>query len=215
MSHRVLVVDVGAWAPDVAEAIEEAGIQVDGFVEFFDGRKVRTEAPKVGKPVIWWEDASIYSGSHYLIHGLGTQDRAAEVSMAQSIGFRFATFRHPTARVPKSCKLGTGVFVGPGVVMGSRTKIGNHVTINRGAIIGHDVVLNDYVTVSPGANMAGLVEIGRGTYLGMGSIILDNRKIGDYSIVGAGAVVTRDYPENHIQLLGVPARITKRNIRGK
>ncbi len=211
---KALIADCGNWARDVAEAIEEGGIQVTGFVEFLDKRKTTVEQPRIGKPIFWWEDSIIYTGDHVLIHGLGTQNRMKYASMAHSIGFRFATFVHPTSRVPKSTRLGVGVFIGPGVVMGSDCNIGNHVTINRGAIIGHDVVLKDFVTVSPGANIAGLVTVGDGTYVAMGSVILDTKTVGKECIVGAGAVVTKSFG-NNVQLLGVPARVTKENIAGK
>lgn len=74
--------------------------------------------------------------------------------------------------------------------------------------------IGDYVTISPGANIAGCVTIGEGTYIGMGAIILSYIKIGSHSVVGAGAVVTKDVPDN-VQVLGIPARITKENITGR
>jgi len=211
---KALIADTGNWARDVKEAIEEAGITVDGFVEFSDIRNTTAEQPRLKEKVIWWEDAIIYTGSHVLIHGLGTKRRKQCISIAHSIGFKFATFVHPTARVPKSCKLGYGVFIGPGVVMGSDCYIGNHVTINRAAIIGHDVVLKEFVNVSPGANIAGMVTVGEGTYVAMGAKILDTKEVGKDCIVGAGAVVTKNFG-NNVQLIGMPAKVTKENIAGK
>jgi acetyltransferase-like isoleucine patch superfamily enzyme len=48
----------------------------------------------------------------------------------------------------------------------------------------------------------------------MGAVVLDRITVGVHSVVGAGAVVTRDVPD-HVQVIGVPARIVKENIRGK
>jgi hypothetical protein len=42
----------------------------------------------------------------------------------------------------------------------------------------------------------------------MGAVVLEHIVVGRNAIVGAGAVVTKDVPEN-VQVLGVPARITK------
>jgi acetyltransferase EpsM len=209
---NIIIADTGAWARDVMEAVEESGYHVKAFMEFWDASKCTDKS--LGLPIVWWEDCAQYIYNYVLVHGLGTQNKEEIVSRAATLGFRFATFIHGTARVPKSCKLGKGVFVGPGVVMGSDCQIGDHVTINRHATIGHDVKLGTFVNVSPGANIAGLVEIGRGTYVAMGSCILDTKKIGDYCIVAAGAVVTKNFG-NNLKLMGVPARIVEKNIRGK
>lgn len=213
MNKRVLIADTGAWSPDVLEAVEECGVIVDGFVEFYDGAKC--DKLYGGKTAIWWENAAMYAGTHVIVHGLGTRDRRDIVSRAHSVGLKFATVKHPTARIPKSCKLGYGTFVGPGVVMGSQTTTGIHTTINRGALIGHDVVLGDYVTVSPGANIAGCCKVGNGSYVAMGALMLDNQSIAQDTIVAAGALVTKTYTESNIKLMGIPARIKERNIRGK
>lgn len=211
---KMFIADTGNWARDVKEALEDGGITVDGFVEFTDKRNCDANQPRLKEKVIWWEDAIMYTGSHMLVHGLGVKRREEYISIAHSIGFKFATFVHPTSRVPKSCKLGYGVFIGPGVIMGSDCFIGNHVTINRGVIIGHDVVLKDFVNVSPGANIAGMVTVGKRTYVAMGAKILDTKHIGEDCIVGAGAVVTKNFGDK-VQLIGMPAKVTKENIAGK
>lgn len=56
-----------------------------------------------------------------------------------------------------------------------------------------------------------MVTIGEGAYVGMGAIVLERITIGGYSVIGAGAVVTRDVPQ-HVQVMGIPARITKENV---
>jgi acetyltransferase-like isoleucine patch superfamily enzyme len=56
--------------------------------------------------------------------------------------------------------------------------------------------------------------IGDRTYIGMGAVILNSLTIGSRVVVGAGAVVTKDVPDG-VQVLGVPARITKEGIDGR
>ena len=85
--------------------------------------------------------------------------------------------------------------------------------VNRGALIGHHTTIEDYVTLGPGANVAGGCGIGQGTFVGMGAVILDGIRIGAHAVVGAGAVVTRDVPD-HVQVMGVPARVIKEETGG-
>lgn len=81
-------------------------------------------------------------------------------------------------------------------------------------LVGHHATVHDYVTLSPGANVAGAVTIGEGAYIGMGAIILGRVTIGDHAVDGAGAVVTRDVPER-VQVMGIPATVTRVNIDGR
>ncbi len=70
------------------------------------------------------------------------------------------------------------------------------------------------MTIQPGANIAGVCRIGQATYIGMGAVVLDHVKIGKHCVIGAGALVNKDVPD-HVQVVGVPARIVKENIMGK
>jgi acetyltransferase-like isoleucine patch superfamily enzyme len=70
------------------------------------------------------------------------------------------------------------------------------------------------VTVQPGANIAGACDIGPATYVGMGAVVIDHVKVGSHSVIGAGAVVIEDVPD-HVLVVGVPAKIVKKDIPGK
>ena len=48
----------------------------------------------------------------------------------------------------------------------------------------------------------------------MGAVVLDGLTVGRQTVIGAGAVVTRDVPDC-VQVVGLPAKIVKENIRGK
>ncbi len=50
--------------------------------------------------------------------------------------------------------------------------------------------------------------------MGIGAIVIDRIRIGARSVIGAGALVTKNVPAR-VQVIGAPARITKRNIDGK
>jgi acetyltransferase-like isoleucine patch superfamily enzyme len=48
----------------------------------------------------------------------------------------------------------------------------------------------------------------------MGAVVLDGLTVGTKSVIGAGAVVTKNMPDG-VQVVGLPAKIVKENIRGK
>jgi len=212
---NVLISDTDLFVRDIAESVEEGNIKVDGFIELYDGSKC-TEGyvKKLGKPIFWWEDVAKYAQSHVVIHGDNRISRADTVAKLEVLGMRFATYVHPTAIVPKSVKFGRGCYVAAGAIVGSDCVIGNHVFLQRGCILGHDVTVGDYSSVAPAAKLAGGSTVGHHTFVAIQAGIIDNKSVGNYCIVGAGAIVVKDFG-NNLKLMGVPARIAQKNIRGR
>ena len=80
--------------------------------------------------------------------------------------------------------------------------------LNRGCLVGHHTEIGDYVSLQSGANIAGSCRIGEATFVAMSAVVLDHLTVGASSVVAAGAVVVEDVPD-HVQVVGVPARIVK------
>lgn len=209
----LLILGTRALAEDVADLVSEIpGLELAGFVENMDKERCATQLD--GMPVIWVDDLPAYATTHRAVCALGTTHRSRFTDQAAALGMKFATVVHPTARVSSRSSLGDGTIVSAGVVVATKTRIGRHVFINRGALIGHHTVIEDYTSIMPGANIAGNCRVGPAAYIGIGAVVIDNTTVGEHSVVGAGAVVTRDVPPN-VQVMGVPARIVKRDIPGK
>ncbi len=209
----LVILGTSLFAPEVTDLAEETGrYDVTAFIENRDYEKTR--APFLGRPVIWIDEAASLVAMHQAVCSLGTTHRKAFIDQAAAIGFRFARIEHPGARVSTTSEVGDGSVLSVGVIVAAYTRLGRHVIVNRGVLVGHHTTVHDYVTISPGANIAGAVTIGEGAYIGMGAIILDRVTIGAHAVVGAGAVVTRDVPER-VQVMGIPARVTKSNIDGR
>lgn len=51
------------------------------------------------------------------------------------------------------------------------------------------------------------IVLGEKCWVGMNAVILPGVVLGDRTVVGAGAVVTRSFPDGHVVLLEVPARL--------
>lgn len=211
--QKLVILGTYSFSEEVADLVGDGDdYELTAFAE--NDERARCEQPVLGLPVIWIDDAGPLAATHQAACAIGTTHRSRFVEQAVAMGFDFATIRHPTARVSRASTIGEGSILSAGVVVGSHTSVGRHVIANRGVLIGHHTTIGDYVTLSPGANIAGRVTIGAGTYVGIGAIVLDDLTIGRGSVIGAGAVVTKDVPD-HVQVLGVPARITKEGVEGR
>jgi sugar O-acyltransferase (sialic acid O-acetyltransferase NeuD family) len=209
----LLILGTGTFAVEIAElASEIPGVTVAGFVENMN--QSRCGESLDGRPVHWIEDLGPMVRTHRVVCGLGTTHRSRFTQQAEALGCEFATLVHPTARVPASSSLGKGTIVNVGVIIASHTHLGTHVSVNRGATIGHHTRIENFVTIGPGVNLAGNCRVGAASYIGIGATIIDNLTIGSRSVVAAGAVVTENVPDR-VLVVGVPAKVVKRNIEGK
>jgi acetyltransferase EpsM len=211
LRQPLLVLGTRAFAVETADIAEESGFQVAGFVENLDPERCRQTLE--GLPVYWIDALEKLARTHVGVCALGTTKRSLFVEQAAERGLGFATVVHPSARVSSKSAIAEGIVVSAGAIVGARTEIGRHVIVNRGCLIGHHVIIGQYASIMSGANIAGSCRIGEKTYVGMGAVVVDHVSIGAGSIVGAGAVVTEDVPDR-VQVVGVPARIVKRDVEG-
>lgn len=207
---KLLILGTRTLAVEIADlASETDGYKVVGFVENLD--RVRCDEELEGLPIIWVDEISGLAHDHWAVCGLATTHRSRFADQVATLGMRFGTLIHPSARISSNSTVGEGSILSAGVIIATRTQLGRHVFVNRGSLIGHHTQIGDFATVQPGANIAGSCRIGKGAFIGMGSIVLERLTVGAHSVVGAGAVVTKNVPDN-VQVLGVPARMVKENV---
>ena len=212
-TRPLLILGTRTFAEETADVASEiAGVQVVGFVENMDRQRCKEKLN--GLPIIWVDELAELSETHQVICGLGTTHRSRYVEQVAQFKVSFATLVHPSARISGTSSVGEGSFISSGAIVAARTQVGKHVVLNRGALVGHHSQVGSFATVGPGANIAGNSRVGEGTYIGISAVVLDHISVGCHSVVGAGAVVTRDVPDN-VQVVGVPAKIVKRDIEGK
>ena len=207
--QKLIILGASLFAEENADYISK--IQEYELFAFVEGiNRDRCQQKLLCLPVIWIDDVGALNKSCKAVCAVGSTKRKYFIQQAEKKGLEFATIVHPAAQVSPTAKLGKGTIISPGAIIAAYTKIGFHVIINRGCLIGHHAEIGDYVTISPGANIAGRTKIGDLCYIGMGAVILDGISVGNNSVVGAGSVVTRDVPCS-VQVLGIPARISKEN----
>lgn len=211
--RRLLILGTRTFASEVADVAGDIpDVHVAGFVENMDRDAAGTTLD--GLPIHWIDDVAPLAATHVAVCALSTTHRRTFIAQAAALGLPFTTLVHPTARVSRSANLAEGAIINAGAIIAAHARIGRHVIVNRGALIGHHTALGDYVTVGPGANVGGCCTVAEATYLGIGAIVLDKISVGRHAIVGAGAVVTKDVPDR-VQVMGVPARVTKEGIDGR
>jgi sugar O-acyltransferase (sialic acid O-acetyltransferase NeuD family) len=210
---KLLVLGTRTLAVEIADlASDTPGYEVVGFVENMDPNRCKDRL--AGLPVLWVEELADRVHDHWAVCGLATTRRSRFVHQVAAIGMGFERVIHPSARVSSNSTVGAGSILSVGVIVATHTRLGEYVLVNRGSLIGHHTRIEAYATVQPGANIAGECRIGEGAFVGMGAIVLERVTVGAGSVVGAGAVVTKDVPD-HVQVVGVPARIVKEGVDGK
>lgn len=127
---------------------------------------------------------------------------------ALEMGFNVINAISRAAVISPAARLGRGICVMPGAVVGVNTVIGDDCIINTNCSLDHDCKVGPHCHIAPGAAVSGTVTVGRGVQIGTGACVIDGINIGEYSFIGAGAAVVKDIPEN-VLAYGVPARVIK------
>jgi len=198
---EVHIAGTRSFAGEVADYARDAGLSVAGLLWSAEGEPGQAEAH--GLPVRRVDDAP--SGSRLVLVGTGDRDRREITERLVSAGWQPLTLVHPHAHLAPSARVGEGVLVAPGVVVGAYSTLGDHAVLGRGTLVGHHTEIGAFATLGPGSNVAGNTRIEQDAFLGMGAVIRDHLTIGAAAVVGMGAVVVADVaPKAHVR--GVPGR---------
>ncbi len=109
------------------------------------------------------------SFSHAIV-GIGNNKVRERLQQQLSdVGFKLVTLIHPRACVSPSAKIGSGVVIFAGAVLGVDVNIGDGVIVNCSCVIDHDSRLGDYSHLGVGVNLAGNSDIGRSAFIQAGS----------------------------------------------
>jgi sugar O-acyltransferase (sialic acid O-acetyltransferase NeuD family) len=199
--EEVHIAGIRSFAGEVVDFARDAGLSVAGLLSPAAGRPGQAEAH--GLPVRSIDD--VPSGSRLVVVGTGDPDRRELAARLQSAGWEPLTLVHPRAHLAPSARVGAGVLVAPGVVVGAQSTLGEHAVLGRGTLVGHHTEIGAFATLGPGSNVAGNTRVEQDAFLGMAAVVRDHLTIGASAVVGMGAVVVADVaPNAHVR--GVPAR---------
>lgn len=208
-TRQLIVLGAGGHAKVLIGALKLNGAQVLGIADRLSQN--RSEMV-LGVPIIG-DDEFVMSHSPddlELINGLGcltsTAKRQEIFDRFTSLGYRFATVRHPAAIISPDVSLACGVQVMAGAIVQPGTMIGINSILNTGSSVDHDCRIGSHVHIAPGAILAGDVLVGNRAIVGAGAVVIQGIQIGEGALIAAGAVVNRHVAPGD-RVAGVPARI--------
>ncbi|SDU84350.1 sugar O-acyltransferase, sialic acid O-acetyltransferase NeuD family [Microlunatus sagamiharensis] len=208
MSVPLVLVAASGLAREVLAALAEdpAGHEVRGVLD---------DAPNLqgtlvgGVPVLGTlEDAAAHPDAQLLVCVGRGAGRATVVDRLAGLGVtdeRYATYVHPLASVPATCRVGSGSVVLAGAVLTTDVRLGRHVVVMPRVVLTHDDSVADFATLCSGVVLGGHVHVGRAAYLGMNSSVREDSTVGAGAVLGMGAVLLTDLPDDQTWV-GVPAR---------
>jgi sugar O-acyltransferase (sialic acid O-acetyltransferase NeuD family) len=201
MAGRLLILGAGGHGRAVADLAAECGWNVAGFTDRSAGPGVLGGDDDVeGLIRAGKVEAAIVGVGNTALHR-----RTELFELLKKAGTTIPTLVHPRANVARTCRVGEGTVLFPGVVLGAAVEIGDNVVLYSNAVAEHDCRIASHAYLSPGAILSGSVTVEVGAFVGAGAILLPGITVGVDAIVAAGAVVTRDV-EAGVTVLGSPAR---------
>lgn len=132
--------------------------------------------------------------------------RHDRMDSAKQAGFRrFDPVIDPSAVVASNARIGLGVFVNAGSVIGAYASLAEGVTVNRNASVGHHTAIGGFAAIGPGVTVAARCSIGKHVRIGTGASVAPGISIGSNSVIALGAAVVENVPEG-VMVAGVPAK---------
>lgn len=142
---------------------------------------------------------------------MGISDPAGKKAVATQLlarGAKFGFFVHRLSVVSSGVFVGPGCVIGPFVSLSTGCIIGDFVTINAYSGPGHDSEIESFATMAAHVNVCGHCRVGEGAYLASGSTVLPHVRIGHGAQLSAGSVAWKNVPDGAV-FHGNPARRLK------
>lgn len=208
--RKLAIIGAGELGKLVAHhASNDAGYEIAGYYDDFSTAAVFNGFPVLGSPARVLPD---YSAGLFdaLFIGIGYARMEARIDYFSRFKGKvpFANILHSSSYIDKSCQVGEGIFVLPGVTLDFETVIEDNVLINTGGTIAHHTKIGQHSFLGPAVQLAGIITVEEGCFIGLGATIVDCLTVGKGSVIGAGSVVLANTEPGSVNV-GVPAKRIK------
>ena len=156
----------------------------------------------------------IVKKSNFFIVGIGGEYGNVRKKISEKLidlGLIPMNVIHRNSYIDKTCKIGNGIQIMPGVNVNCFTKIGDYTILNTSSTIDHECVIGSGVHLMGNSYVGGRVIIEDNVTIGSNAIIFPDIKIEKGAFVGAGSVVRKNVKKNQI-VVGNPAKFLKKKI---
>lgn len=209
---RLLIVGASGFGREVLWVIDDIPVEARGWevAGFLDDNveAARTSLQESGVPfpVLGTIRDHQPAGDEVFFCAIGgSRARLAVGDSLRARGGRFVNLVHPSARVHRSARVGTGLILGPLTTFAPNCTVGDFVVLNASANVGADAVVEDGCFLGARCDVMAGARLERGAFLGSHVTVHPGVTVGAFSTVGIGSVVLRRVPAE-ATLLGVPAR---------
>jgi acetyltransferase EpsM len=190
-ARRLLILGAGGHARAVADLAAECGWTVAGFTDR-TGALRRSDVLGDDSQVAELVRSGKVDGA---VVGIGNTALGRRVELFEILRKADAVIPslvHPRAMVSRSCTIGAGAVVFPGVVLGAGVTVGENAVVYSNAVAEHDCRIAPHAYLSPGVILCGGVTVETLAFLGAGAVVLPGVTVGVHVKVGAGVVVRDD-----------------------
>jgi len=139
--------------------------------------------------------------------GRSINERIEAFCKADSLGYRFVNYCHPSSvvNINWSDVVGRNIIVYENCTIDDEAFFYDNVMVRPNCYIGHNSTIGSHTFLSPGCHLAGYSSVGERCFIGMGANIAGG-SVAPCTLIGAGSLVLKHCGPN-AKYFGVPAKI--------
>lgn len=204
----IYALGIGISSPVIMELAMDCGYEIAGLFHY---NSERTGESDHGYKILGsFEDMlnSDINGKNFLLTMGNMQIRRNLTKQILSKGGVIPTLIHPSAKVSRFADISNiGVQIAPNCVVQADVKMGDGVVMRDGSLIGHTTSIDSHVFIGPQALIGAGIIVYECAFIGQKSLLISGKvkRIGPNSVIGAGSVVTKPVEDN-TTVVGNPAK---------